>query len=70
MKFLLAIPAKIAELVMLGLIGIAFALLRVLGPERASNLGGAVMRFVWPLLPPHRTGNRQHPRRFSRHVRG
>jgi Kdo2-lipid IVA lauroyltransferase/acyltransferase len=55
LRTLLAIPAKIAELFMLGLIGLAFGLLRLLGPERASNLGAAVMRTIGLWLPPHRT---------------
>jgi Kdo2-lipid IVA lauroyltransferase/acyltransferase len=55
LRTLLAIPAKIAELFMLGVIGLAFGLLRLLGAERASNLGASVMRTVGPWLPPHRT---------------
>lgn len=43
---------------MIGLVKLAFMLLRALGPERASNLGGAVMRVLGPLLPAHRTALR------------
>lgn len=32
----------------------AFAVVRVLGPDRASALGGAVMRAIGPLMPVHR----------------
>jgi Kdo2-lipid IVA lauroyltransferase/acyltransferase len=43
------------EWLFVGLVRLAFGFLRALGPERASNLGGAVMRGVGPLLPAHRT---------------
>lgn len=36
----------------------AFGLSRLLGPVRASNLGGAVARAIGPLLPPSRTARR------------
>lgn len=35
-----------------------FGLSRLLGPVRASNLGGAVARTIGPLLPPSRTARR------------
>ena len=35
-----------------------FALSRALGPERASNLGGAIARFIGPLLPVSRVAER------------
>lgn len=34
-----------------GLVGVVFALCRLLGPERASNLGGLIGRSLGPLLP-------------------
>lgn len=40
---------------MVGLVRGVFAILRVLGPDRASNLGGAIGRAVGPLLPVHKT---------------
>jgi Kdo2-lipid IVA lauroyltransferase/acyltransferase len=58
LKPLVAALSKIAEFVSLALISLAFAGLRALGAERASNLGGRVMRLVGPLLPPHRTALR------------
>ena len=39
----------------IGIVRITFSFLRWLGPERASNLGGAIMRWIGPLLPAHRT---------------
>ncbi|WP_183317896.1 lipid A biosynthesis lauroyl acyltransferase [Chelatococcus caeni] len=46
----------VAEVVMVGLVRTVFGFLRLLGPERASNLGGAVARTIGPLLPVHRVG--------------
>lgn len=46
----------VAEVVMVGLVRAIFGFLRLLGPERASNLGGAVARTIGPLLPVHRVG--------------
>jgi Kdo2-lipid IVA lauroyltransferase/acyltransferase len=43
------------EAVTIGLVNMVFAFLRLLGPERASNLGGSLTRAMGPLLPPHRT---------------
>ncbi len=40
------------------LVGLLFAALRRLGPERASDLCGAVGRRLGPLLPVHRLGRR------------
>lgn len=40
---------------MVGLVRGLFALARALGPERSSDLGGALLRAVGPLLPAHRT---------------
>lgn len=55
MKQVLAILAKPLELLTIGLIRLAFAFLRLLGAERASNLGGFLTRLVGPILPAHRT---------------
>lgn len=41
---------------MLGLVRVVFALLRALGPERASDLGGSFTRTFGPLLPVHKVG--------------
>lgn len=46
----------VAEGVMIGLVRAVFGFLRLLGPERASNLGGAIARTIGPLLPVHRIG--------------
>lgn len=45
---------KIGEVLMLGLVTTVFAFLRLLGPDRASNLGGAIARTLGPLFPVHR----------------
>lgn len=45
---------KIGEVLMLGLVGAVFAVARALGPERASNVGGAITRTLGPLLPVHK----------------
>lgn len=47
---------KIGEVLMLGLVTVVFGFLRLLGPERAANLGGAVTRTLGPLLPVHKVG--------------
>jgi KDO2-lipid IV(A) lauroyltransferase len=47
--------ARIAETGMVGLVRSVFAVSRGLGPERASDFGGALARRVGPLLPAHRT---------------
>jgi Kdo2-lipid IVA lauroyltransferase/acyltransferase len=54
LKLLLAIPAKIIELISIGFIKLVFAFLRLLGAERASNLGGWLTRHFGPLLPVHK----------------
>lgn len=41
---------------MLGLVALVFGLLRLLGPERASDFGGWLARSFGPLLPVHRIG--------------
>lgn len=48
------IGLKAAEIAMLGIVRGAFAILRALGPERASNLGGWLARSIGPLLPVHK----------------
>jgi Kdo2-lipid IVA lauroyltransferase/acyltransferase len=55
LKSLSTYLSKLFEWPMIGLVKLVFALLRLLGPERASNLGGTLTRWVGPLLPPHRT---------------
>jgi KDO2-lipid IV(A) lauroyltransferase len=45
---------RAADAAVAALVRGAFALLRALGPDRASALGGAVARAVGPLLPAHR----------------
>jgi Kdo2-lipid IVA lauroyltransferase/acyltransferase len=51
LRWLTAFFGKMLEVATIAVIGAAFGFLRLLGPERASNLGGAVMRFIGPLLP-------------------
>jgi KDO2-lipid IV(A) lauroyltransferase len=55
LKSLLRPLEIVGEFVFVGLVRLVFAGLRALGAERASDLGGAVMRTVGPLLPAHRT---------------
>lgn len=55
MKSISAFFSKLFEWPVIGLVKLVFAFLRLLGPERASNLGGTLTRLVGPLLPPHRT---------------
>lgn len=55
MKALLAFPQRLLTAATVGLVRLAFGLLRLLGPERASDLGGRLTRLVGPLLPAHRT---------------
>lgn len=40
---------------MVGLVRFVFAVFRALGPERASDLGGTVLRTLGPLIPAHAT---------------
>jgi KDO2-lipid IV(A) lauroyltransferase len=47
---------KLFELVMIGLVRGLFGLARALGPDRSSDVGGALGRALGPLLPAHRTG--------------
>ncbi len=55
MRFVLNFFAKCLEVITIALVQGLFALLRLLGPERSSNFGGALMRLVGPLLPAHKT---------------
>lgn len=48
------IALKLFEITMLALVRGLFAFLRLLGPERSSNLGGAIARTVSPLIPVNR----------------
>ncbi len=45
---------KIGEILMLGLVHAIFAILRVLGPERASDFGGWLTRTIGPWLRVHK----------------
>ncbi|MDP4022105.1 lipid A biosynthesis lauroyl acyltransferase [Methylobacterium sp. NEAU 140] len=46
---------RLAGYAMIPVIRAVFALARLLGPERAAVLGGALLRGIGPLLPAHRT---------------
>lgn len=46
--------AKLADESLAALVRAGFALVRMLGPDRASNLGAAVARTLGPLTPAHR----------------
>jgi len=54
-KRLSRIGSAFAAGAMVGLVRGVFAILRGLGPERASNLGGALARTFGPLFPAHGT---------------
>lgn len=54
MKFLRDLGARLVSLLLIGLVRGLFALLRLLGPERSSDLGGWLLRKVGPWLPVHR----------------
>jgi Kdo2-lipid IVA lauroyltransferase/acyltransferase len=47
---------KVAEVLMIAIVRAMFALARKLGPDRSSDIGGALARALGPLLPAHRTG--------------
>jgi KDO2-lipid IV(A) lauroyltransferase len=47
--------SAVAEVTMIALVRGAFAILRALGPDRSSALGGAIARAIGPLMPAHRT---------------
>ncbi len=55
MKSLLAPLQRLLTLATIGAVRLLFAFLRLLGPERASNWGGALTRLVGPFLPAHKT---------------
>lgn len=54
MRFLRDLGARLVSLLLIGLVRGLFALLRLLGPERSSNLGGRLLRAAGPWLPVHR----------------
>ena len=54
MRRLKAIAARAGAAVMIGVIRTLFAFLRMLGPERASDLGGWLLRTASPLIPVNR----------------
>jgi len=54
-KALLLPLQSLLTAVTIGLVKLVFGFLRLLGPERASDLGGALTRLVGPWLPPHKT---------------
>jgi Kdo2-lipid IVA lauroyltransferase/acyltransferase len=47
--------SRLAEAVMIGSVRAVFALARALGPERSSDIGGALARAFGRFLPQHRT---------------
>ena len=51
MKRLKAIAARAGAAAMIGVIRALFAFLRLLGPERSSDVGGWLLRTVSPLIP-------------------
>jgi Kdo2-lipid IVA lauroyltransferase/acyltransferase len=55
LRSVVAFFASVVEGITIGLVRVVFAFLRLLGPERSSNLGGALLRLVGPLLPAHKT---------------
>lgn len=54
LRRLKVLAARMAAAAMIGLIRALFAFLRLLGPERASDLGGWLLRTVSPLIPVNR----------------
>lgn len=54
MNFLRDLGAKLFSLALIGFVRGLFAILRLLGPERSSNMGGALLRFAGPFLPVHK----------------
>jgi KDO2-lipid IV(A) lauroyltransferase len=48
------LASRAAEAAMIALVRAVFALARSLGPERSSDIGGALVRTFGPLLPQHR----------------
>lgn len=57
----------LAEFLVAHLVGLLFGLLRLLGPRRASNLGGFVARRLGPLLPVSRVGRANLAAAFPEH---
>ena len=54
MKRLKQFATRIGAGLMIGLVRAFFAFLRALGPERASNFGGWLLRSASPLIPVNR----------------
>ncbi|WP_432704526.1 lipid A biosynthesis lauroyl acyltransferase [Bosea vaviloviae] len=54
MRRLKTLAARIGAMAMIGVIRTLFAFLRLLGPERSSDLGGWLLRTASPLLPVNR----------------
>lgn len=54
MRRLKALAARLGATVMIGLVRALFGVLRWLGPERSSDLGGWLLRSVSPLIPVNR----------------
>lgn len=54
MRRVKALAARFFAWVMIGLVRALFGFLRLLGPERASDLGGALLRWASPLIPVNR----------------
>jgi KDO2-lipid IV(A) lauroyltransferase len=54
LRRLKALAARAGAMVMIGLIRALFSFLRWLGPERASDLGGWLLRSVSPVIPVNR----------------
>ncbi|MFC0284365.1 lipid A biosynthesis lauroyl acyltransferase [Camelimonas abortus] len=57
-SFIRRLASRVSGVVMLGLVRAVFGFLRLLGPDRASALGGAVARTVGPLLGVHKVAMR------------
>ncbi|HEX8168457.1 MAG TPA: lipid A biosynthesis lauroyl acyltransferase [Beijerinckiaceae bacterium] len=47
---------KVGEVLMIGVVRALFGLARLVGPDRSSDIGGAIAKRLGPLLPVHRTG--------------
>jgi KDO2-lipid IV(A) lauroyltransferase len=54
LRRLKALAARIGAMAMIGLVRAVFAFLRLLGPERSSDLGGWLLRTASPLIPVNR----------------
>jgi Kdo2-lipid IVA lauroyltransferase/acyltransferase len=47
--------SKLLEIITVAFVHLVFGFLRLLGPERSSNLGGWLTRQIGPFLPAHKT---------------